>query len=37
VFVVHGEPEPADTLRRHLDLEFGWEATVPRQNQLFDL
>ena len=37
VFVVHGEPPAADRLRTHLDREFGWEATVPRMNQLFDL
>jgi metallo-beta-lactamase family protein len=37
VFVVHGEPEAADTLRTHLDREFGWEATVPRMGQVFDL
>lgn len=37
VFVVHGEPGPADTLRRRLEHELGWEATVPRPNQLFDL
>jgi metallo-beta-lactamase family protein len=37
VFVVHGEPQPADTLRRRLDREFGWQATVPRRNQLFAL
>ena len=37
VFVVHGEPQPADTLRTRLGREFGWEATVPRMNQLFDL
>ncbi|MCI4675126.1 MBL fold metallo-hydrolase RNA specificity domain-containing protein [Candidatus Mycolicibacterium alkanivorans] len=37
VFVVHGEPQPADTLRTRLDREFGWQATVPRPNQLFDL
>ena len=37
VFVVHGEPQPADTLRTRLSREFGWEATVPRMNQLFDL
>lgn len=37
VFVVHGEPQAADTLRRRLDHEFGWQATVPRQNQLFAL
>jgi metallo-beta-lactamase family protein len=37
VFVVHGEPQPADTLRIRLDREFGWQATVPRPNQLFSL
>jgi metallo-beta-lactamase family protein len=37
VFVVHGEPQPADTLRSRLGREFGWEATVPRPGQSFDL
>lgn len=37
VFVVHGEPQPADTMRTRLDREFGWQATVPRPNQLFSL
>ena len=37
VFVVHGEPQPADTLRRRLDHELGWQATVPRLNQVFEL
>jgi len=37
VFVVHGEPQPADTLRTRLGREFGWDAVVPRLNQLFDL
>jgi len=37
VFVVHGEPQPADTLRSRLDRQFGWQATVPRPNQLFSL
>lgn len=37
VFVVHGEPQAADTLRRRLDHEFGWQATVPLPNQLFSL
>lgn len=37
VFVVHGEPQPADTLRSRLGREFGWEATVPRPGQAFDL
>jgi metallo-beta-lactamase family protein len=37
VFIVHGEPQPADTLRRRLDREFGWPATVSMSNQVFDL
>ncbi|KMO74665.1 MBL fold metallo-hydrolase [Mycolicibacterium chubuense] len=37
VFVVHGEPQPADTMRLRLDRQFGWPATVPRMNQRFDL
>ncbi len=37
VFVVHGEPQPADTLRSRLGREFGWSATVPRPGQVFDL
>ena len=37
VFVVHGEPQPADTLRTRLDRELGWQATVPRCNQVFEL
>ena len=37
VFVVHGEPEPADTLRRRLDRELGWNATVSRLNQVFEV
>lgn len=37
VFVVHGEPEAADTLRTHLDRQLGWQATVPMMNQRFEL
>ena len=37
VFVVHGEPQPADTLRSRLGREFDWAATVPRPGQVFDL
>jgi len=37
VFVVHGEPQPADTFRVRLGREFGWNATVPRMGQLFNL
>lgn len=36
-FVVHGEPQAADTLRTRLDRELGLPATVPRQNQVFEL
>ena len=36
-FVVHGEEGPADALRRRLDRELGWVATVPRPGQTFDL
>lgn len=36
-FIVHGEPQAAETLRSRLKRELGWEATVPRQNQLFEL
>ncbi len=37
VFVVHGEPQPAETLRMRLNREFGWDGVVPLQNQLFEL
>jgi metallo-beta-lactamase family protein len=37
VFVVHGEPEAADIMRTHLDRQLGWQATVPRMNQRFEL
>lgn len=37
VFLVHGEPQAAESLRSRLDREFGWRATVPQQNQVFDL
>ncbi len=37
VFVVHGEPQPADALRVRLGREFGWDAVVPRQDQVFEL
>ncbi len=37
VFVVHGEPQPADTLRSRLGREVGWQATVPRPGQTFGL
>lgn len=37
VFVVHGEAEAAEALRVRIDKDLGWNATVPRQNQVFDL
>ena len=37
VFVVHGEPQAADTMRTRVGREFGWQATVPRQGQRFEL
>jgi metallo-beta-lactamase family protein len=29
VFVVHGDPEPADALARRIRRELGWDAVVP--------
>ena len=37
VFIVHGEDQASEALRVRIDREFGWNATVPRQNQVFDL
>ncbi|GFZ93846.1 MBL fold metallo-hydrolase RNA specificity domain-containing protein [Nesterenkonia alkaliphila] len=37
VFIVHGEPQAAETLRTRVDRELAWEAVVPRQNQVFQL
>ncbi|WP_203338052.1 MBL fold metallo-hydrolase RNA specificity domain-containing protein [Nocardioides limicola] len=37
VFVVHGEPQAADTFRSRVDHELGWPAVVPRPNQVFTL
>lgn len=37
VFVVHGEPQAAETLRVRIDRVFGWDAVVPRQNQVHPL
>lgn len=31
VYVVHGEPEPADVLRGRIKRELGWRAIVPEQ------
>ena len=37
VFIVHGELEAAEALRVRIDKDLGWNATVPRQDQAFDL
>lgn len=37
VFIVHGEPQAAETFRSRIDRELAWDATVPRQNQTFQL
>lgn len=37
VFIVHGEAEASEALRVRIDKELGWSATVPRQDQVFDL
>lgn len=36
-FIVHGEAEAAEALRVRIDKDLGWDATVPRQDQAFDL
>ncbi len=37
VFLVHGEPEEADGMRRHLKDLLGWRATIPEFGQRVDL
>lgn len=37
VFIVHGEDDASEALRVRIDRELGWDATVPRQGQAFDL
>jgi metallo-beta-lactamase family protein len=36
-FIVHGEAEAAEALRVRIDKDLGWNASVPRQDQAFDL
>lgn len=36
-YVVHGEPHAADSLRRHLVDELGWDAEVPALGQIVDV
>lgn len=37
VFLTHGEPGPADTLRLRVETELGWLAGVPRLGQTVEL
>lgn len=37
VFIVHGEPEASEALRERIIRELGWDATVPLQDQVFQL
>jgi metallo-beta-lactamase family protein len=36
-FVVHGEPEGQENMRKRLHEELGWEANVPKSNQVFEV
>lgn len=37
VFITHGEPSAADSLRRRLTENFGWKCVIPEQDQKFEL
>ena len=37
IFIVHGEADAAEALRVRIGKELEWDATVPRQDQVFDL
>lgn len=37
VFVTHGEPDAADALRRRVERELGWDASIPELAQQVDL
>jgi len=37
VFIVHGEPDASEALRVRVDRDLGWNAAVPRQDQVFTL
>lgn len=37
VFIVHGEPEASEALRVRIGREKGWDAVVPREDQVFRL
>jgi metallo-beta-lactamase family protein len=37
VYVTHGEPVPADTLRGRIEHELGWQASVPEYRDVAEL
>ncbi len=37
VFIVHGEPEASEALRDRILRDLNWSATVPRQDQRYEL
>jgi metallo-beta-lactamase family protein len=37
VFVTHGEPGASDALRRRIEHELGWPATVPEHREIVEL
>jgi metallo-beta-lactamase family protein len=37
VFITHGEPQAADTLRLRIKEQLGWRACVPAYKDCFEL
>ncbi|MDE1998118.1 MAG: hypothetical protein KGI91_11525 [Burkholderiales bacterium] len=37
MFVIHGEPQAADTLRLRIGEQLGWKARVPDYRETFKL
>ena len=37
VFIIHGEPEQSEALRKRIGKDLGWAALVPRQDQKIEL
>ncbi len=37
VYITHGEPDPAEALRRRIEHELGWDAAVPEYRDVVDL
>ena len=37
IFIVHGEPEQSEALRKRIGKDLGWTAMVPRQDQKSEL